>query len=65
LNAEDSKYEKLRVQKQSKKYYISNISARFNPDMIIGEALGSSNKTGSSQKLKLAQFLRGNEYFSY
>jgi hypothetical protein len=36
-----------------KRSYLSTISTRYNPDLIIGGSLGDSKKS----------FMRGNEYF--
>lgn len=44
---EDDKFEKIRADKEHKRNYLSTISARFNPDVLIGGE---------------TQFIRGNEY---
>ena len=48
----DEKYDKIRNQREYKRSYLSTISTRYNPDMIVGGSLGET-KT----------FIRGNEYF--
>lgn len=50
----DEKYNQVRIQREMKRNYLSTISTRYNPDLIIGEIMGAETKTG---------FIRGNEYF--
>jgi hypothetical protein len=53
---EDEKFQKIRDRKEMKKSYLSTVSTKFNPDLLIGESLGelASHQT----------FLRGNQYHS-
>lgn len=46
---EDEKFEKIRADKEHKRNYLSTISTKFNPDVLVGGA---------------QKFIRGNEYFS-
>ena len=46
---EDEKFQKIRADKEHKRNYLSTISAKFNPDLLIGGENG---------------FIRGNEYYS-
>jgi hypothetical protein len=45
--------ENYRVQREIKRSYLSTISTRYNPDLIIGSIFGEKKK----------EFIRGNEYF--
>ena len=48
----DEKYDKIRNQREMKRSYLSTISTRYNPDLIVGSSLGDA-KT----------FIRGDQYF--
>ena len=47
----DDKYNQIRDQREMKRNYLSTISTRYNPDLIVGSSLGKTT------------FIRGNEYF--
>lgn len=69
---EDERFKKIRSDKDLKRSYLSTISAKFNPDLLIGSALVDDDRKGVnvlkmqiSGKTKIQpQFMRGNEYFS-
>lgn len=41
---EDEKFQQIRAERQSGRNYMSTISTRFNPDLLIGESLGTLNR---------------------
>jgi len=53
MREEDEKYAKIRSDKEAGKAYMSTLSTKFNPDILVGSAFGKPNKA----------FLQGNEYF--
>jgi len=51
---EDEKYQEIKKQREHKMNYISTISTRCNPDIIVPQ---------EDDESKSKSFLRGNEYF--
>ena len=49
----DEKFSQVRMHREMKRNYLSTISTRYNPDLIIGASM-----TGGK-----SDFIRGNEYF--
>lgn len=41
---EDERFKKIRSDKELKRSYLSTISAKFNPDLLIGSALQDDDK---------------------
>jgi len=43
---EDERFKKIRSDKDLKRSYLSTISAKFNPDLLIGSALVDDDRKG-------------------
>ena len=56
LEDNDEKFQQIRAEREHGRNYLSTINARFNPDLLIGDSLGSMSKT--------TQFIKGDQYFS-
>ena len=65
---EDLKFQKIRDDKELKRSYLSTLSARYNPDLLVGSVLDKEIEVSCAlpvKKVKIQpQFIRGNEYFS-